>query len=271
MVILKHPITLFFVLTALPLMFTAAVAAEDQRARRIMQQVDQRDDGDNRSAEMQMHLIDKNNNQRVRSIKSFSKDFNKDTYNALFFLAPVDVKNTAFLTYDYKNGNKDDDQWLYLPAIRKSKRIASTDKSGSFMGSDFNYSDMTSMDINDYDYTVEKEIEVRSHPAWVIQALPRSQKVINETGYKKSLLIVRKDNFFIVRAVHWNEKGNALKYYDVTGLEKINNIWSATEVSMTTKQNNKTLHRTIIKFRDIKYNQPLDKDMFTVRRIEKGL
>lgn len=245
--------------------------ADDGTARKIMEQVDQRDDGDNRSANIEMTLIDRNNQQRTRVIKSFTKDFDNDTYSALFFLQPADVRNSAFLTYDYADRGKDDDQWLYLPALRKSKRIASSDKSGSFMGSDFNYSDMTSINIDDYDFNVEKNIEVRGHPAWVIAASPRSQEVIRETGYKKSLLIVRKDIYFIVRAVHWPEQGNVLKYFDITNLERIDNIWTATQFTMTSKRGKQTEHKTIMKLTDIKYNQPLDEGMFTVRRIEKGL
>ena len=245
--------------------------ASDSNARKIMEQVDQRPDGDNRSADLEMILIDKNNNQRVRTIKSYTKDFKDDTYSALFFTAPVDVKNTAFLTYDYANRQKDDDQWLYLPALRKSKRIASSDKSSSFMGSDFNYSDMTSINIDDYNFSLKKEIEVRGNPAWVIEAIPRSAEVINETGYKKSLLIIRKDIHFIVRAVYWPEKGNVLKYFDVTQLKLIDNIWTATEMTMASKRSKETIHKTILNFSNVKYNQNIDKEMFTVRRIEKGL
>lgn len=245
--------------------------ADDQKARTIMEQVDQRDDGDNRSADLEMTLIDKSNNQRVRTIKSYTKDFDADTYTALFFIAPVDVKNTAFLTYDYADRQKDDDQWLYLPALRKSKRIASSDKSSSFMGSDFNYSDMTSINIDDYDFSLKKEIQVRGKPAWVIEAIPRSPAVIQETGYRKSLLIVRKDIHFIVRAVYWPEKGDVLKYFDATQLALIDNIWTATEMTMTSKRNKETVHKTVLKFTNVKYNQNIDKEMFTVRRIEKGL
>lgn len=236
-----------------------------------MEQVDQRDDGDNRSADLNMILIDKNNNQRTRNIKSFNKDFNADSYSALFFTAPADVKNTAFLTYDYANRKQDDDQWLYLPALRKSKRIASSDKSSSFMGSDFNYSDMTSINIDDYDFSLQKEIQVRAKPAWVIEAIPRSDDVVKETGYRKSLLIIQKDINFIVRAVYWPEKGDILKYFDATKLELIDGIWTATEMTMSSKRNKDTIHKTILKFANVKYNQNIDKDMFTVRRIEKGL
>ena len=108
-----------------------------------MERVDARDDGDNATQDMEMILIDKNGNQRVREIRSLPPRRGEDTYSIMFFLSPADVKDTGFLTYDYDDDEKDDDQWLYLPALKKTKRIASGDKSGSFMGSDFSYADMT--------------------------------------------------------------------------------------------------------------------------------
>ena len=261
-------------LMALVLLFgcLAGVAgADDPKARAIMQKVDDRDDGDNGKSRLEMILIDKHGSRRIRKISGFMKDFGKDTYRLMFFLHPADVKDTGFLTYDYDAAGKDDDQWLYLPALKKTKRIASSDKSGSFMGSDFNYSDMTSRNIEDFDYTLLKEQEVRRHKAWLIEAVPRTKKVIDETGYTKSLLFVRQDNYVVVRGVHWVEGGNRLKYYDVKKLELIDNIWVATKMYMTTKQGKITLHKTILQYDNVKFNQNLKQSLFTVRRLEKGL
>ncbi len=246
------------------------VLADDPEARKIMEKVDARDDGDNQSAEMEMILIDKRGNKRIRRIQTFTKDFGEDTYRIMFFLAPADVKNTGFLTYDYDDPAKDDDQWLYLPALRKSKRIASSDKSGSFMGSDFSYADMTSRDLEDYDYTLKKEMQVKGHDVWIIESVPRSKQVIKETGYTKSLLFVRKDNYVVIRAVNWLKKGKKLKYMEITDLRQIDGIWTPAAMQMTTKKGKTTLHKTILNFRNIRFNQDLDKNLFTVRRLEKG-
>jgi hypothetical protein len=145
-------------------------AADDPEARAIMEKVDARDDGDNQTSDMEMILIDKNQKQRIRKIASFSKDRNEDTLKLMFFLEPADVKDTSFLTWDYDDPNKDDDQWLYLPALRKTKRIASSDKDGSFMGSDLNYSDMTDRNLEDYDFTLKKEMEVNGVKTWLIKS-----------------------------------------------------------------------------------------------------
>ena len=244
---------------------------DDPAARAIMEKVDARDDGDNQTSDMEMILIDKRGKKRVRRLGIFSKDKGEDTLRLMFFLEPADVKDTAFLTWDYDDPDKDDDQWLYLPALRKTKRIASSDKSGSFMGSDLNYSDMTDRNLEDFDFTLKKEMDVKGVKTWLIESIPRSKKVIKETGYKKSYIFVRQDNYVVIRAVNWVKDGGYLKYVDVRRLELIDGIWVATETHVTKKRDKKTVHKTILKFNNVKFNQKLDYELFTIRRMEKGL
>ena len=263
----------FVVLATWVGMFAPTLSADDPEARAIMERVDARDDGDNETADVKMILIDKKDQERVRKIARFAKYKGEDKYRLMFFLHPADVKDTAFLTYDYDSSEKDDDQWLYLPALRKSKRIATVDKSGSFMGSDLNYSDMTSMDLEDYDfsfYEKGKEGEVRDKKVWVIWSVPRSKDVIHETGYEKSLLFVQQDIDMVVRAIRWDKDGGYLKYVDLRKIEKIDGIWVATDTLVTKKQGKTTVHSTILTLENVKYNQDLDYDIFTIRRMEKG-
>ncbi len=259
-------------LFAAGLLFAATLAgAETLTARQIMERVDARDDGDHQTQDMEMLLVDKKGSERRRLIRSLSRDVGEDTQSILFFQSPADVKDTGFLTYDYDDDEKDDDQWLYLPALKKTKRIASGDKSGSFMGSDFSFADMTDRNLDFYDYELMKETEVGGHKVWQIQAIPNIEKEIEETGYTKSVLFVRQDNFVSVRSVNWVKKGKRLKYFDVKKLEQIDGIWVATEIHMTTKKGKKTLHKTILKSHNVKFNQGHDDALFTVRRLEKGL
>jgi hypothetical protein len=237
----------------------------------IAQKAHDRDEGDNSISNMKMTLIDKNGKKRIRDLKTFTKDKGEDKLKLMFFLTPADVKNTAFLTYDYEDSNKDDDQWLYLPELKKVKRIASSDKSSSFMGSDFTYSDMTSRNVSDYTYKIMKELTVRGDKTWQILVTPKSEKTIDETGYTKSIIFVRQDNFVIIQALNYIKSGKKLKYMIVKGLEKIDNIWTATEIHMTTKKGKKTLHKTIFKFSAIKYSQDLQESLFTTRTLERGL
>ena len=240
--------------------------------RDIMQKVNDRDDGDRSISEMEMILIDKNGKQRVRKIKTYGREQGQQTQSLMFFLSPADVKNTGFLTYDYDESGKDDDQWLYLPALRKTKRIASGDKSGSFMGTDLNYSDMISPDIDLYKYTLMKETKVRGQKVWQIKSVPKTKAEAEKSGYSKSVIWIRQDNYMMTRAVRWvyNKKRN--KYFDAKKIEKIDRIWIATELHVTTKSGKKTLHKTILLQKNIHFNQAeVNEGMFTVRRLEKGL
>ena len=239
--------------------------------REIMEKVNARDEGDRSTGEMEMILIDKKGKKRVRKLKTFGRKKEKDTQSLMFFLSPADVKNTGFLTYDYNESGKDDDQWLYLPALRKTKRIAAGDKSGSFMGSDLNYSDMTTPDLDLYDYTLMKETEVRGNKVWQIKAVPKSKDEAKKSGYSKSVIFIRQDNYVMIRAVRWVYKKRRNKYLDVKKLEKIDGIWVSTEMHVTTKTGKKTLHKTILKQKNIRFNQDeVNANLFTVRRLEKG-
>ena len=261
----------FIMVAGLMLLTPLATATDDPKARAIMEKVEARDDGDNEIADMEMVLIDKKGNKRLRQIKTFSKDKGEDTLRLMFFAHPADVKDTGFLTFDYDDPDRDDDQWLYLPALRKTKRIASSDKSGSFMGSDLSYADMTSRNLDDYDFTLKKEVDVKGHKTWLIETLPRTKKVIEETGYTKSYLFVRQDNYVVIRSIGWIKDGRLLKYMDVKKLAEIDGIWVGTETHIFKKKGKQIVHKTILHRKNVKFNQDLKNDLFSIRRLGKGL
>lgn len=275
---MKHRFTrnIFFTMAlCLPIVSTALSAvpapAKALTAREIMEKVDAREDGDNMTANMEMILIDKKGYERVRKVKTFSKDRGNDTVKLMFFMEPADVKDTGFLTYDYYSGEKDDDQWLYLPELHKTKRIASSDKSSAFMGSDFSYADMTKRVIDEWKYKLLKEAEVRGHKVWLIEAIPSNKTIEDRYGYTKSVLFVRQDIFMVVRAVHWVKEGKKLKYLDIRKLEQIDGIWVGTEIHMKTNKGKQTIHRSVFKWHNVRFNRDLDESLFTIRRLEKGI
>lgn len=264
---------LIAVSTSLALLCSMSAAAE-MSAREIMQKVKDRNDGNNVIMDMHMILIDSKGNKREREIRSFRRDSvanPKDSESIMFFLEPANVKDTGFLTYDYDDSEKDDDQWLFLPALKKVKRIAASDKSGSFMGSDFTYADMSSPSLDDYDYKLMKETKVGNHKVWQILATPNNEDEITRTGYTKSVSFIRQDNFVPVRSVNWVKKGGKLKYMEVKKLEQIDGIWTSTEIVMTTKKGKQTEHASILRWSNVQYNQDMDDSLFTERRLSKGL
>ena len=266
----RFPYALILIASLAGLALTGSARADDPKARAIMERVDARDDGDDQTSTLQMILIDKNQKQRVRELRSLSKDKGEDTWSMMFFLSPADVEDTGFLTYDYDEASRDDDQWLYLPALKKTKRIASSDKSGSFMGSDFSYADMTERPLESYDYELLQEGEVAGQPVWVIASVPNNEEELDETGYTKSILFIRKDNDVMVRSKSWVKKGGRNKYFDVEKLEQIDGIWVPTVMTMITKKGEETLHKTIIRTSDVKFGQKLEFDQFSVRGLETG-
>ncbi len=263
-------ITIFSILISGTIMLPEKVFALN--GREIMEKVNARDTGDRSITEMEMILIDKKGKKRVRKLKTFGLEKGKDSLSLMFFLSPAEVRNTGFLTFDYDESGKDDDQWLFLPALRKTKRIAAGNKSGSFMGSDLNYSDMTSSDLDLYDYTLMKETEVKGQKVWQIKAVPKTKDEAKKSGYSKSVVFIRQDNYVMIRGVRWVHKKKRNKYLDVRKLEKIDGIWVSTEMHVTTKSGKKTLHKTILKQKNIHFNQDeVNEDLFSIRRLEKGL
>ncbi len=261
--------TLLILLLAAVYLTPAPVDASD--ADSIMEKVDARDDGDNMTGDAKMTLIDQSGKKRIRNLKVFSKDKGRDTNRLQFFLSPADVRGTGFLSYDYYSGDKDDDQWLFLPDLKKTKRIATSDKSSSFMGSDFSYADMTRRVLDEWQYKLLKEQEVNGHLCWLIEAVPVSKKVEKRYGYKKSIVFVRQDNYVVVRAIHVLSEGGKVKYMETRKLDKIDGIWVATEIWMKTTRKKRTLHRTILYWTNIKFNQDLSQSFFSIRQLEKGL
>jgi hypothetical protein len=252
------------------------MSAVSQTAEEIITKMDRLDDGDTAISESVMILIDNKQQQRVRQLKSFRKDYGEDSKSIMFFITPADVRNTAFLTYDWDDESRDDDSWLYLPALRKPKRIASNDKSGSFMGSDFTYSDVNGVQIEDWDYKFakKKEEKVDGFDTWVIEGRPKKSKkddVIKRTGYLKTKTWIRKDIFMTVKAQLWVKQGKKIKYLKVKDISKVNGIWTAHEVQMTTTKRRRIEHSSILRTTKITYNVDLQDDVFTIARMERGL
>ena len=139
------------------LIFSLTGISYGSSALEIMTKVDARYTGDSAISDWRMILIDKKDRKRVREIEIFSKEYKDVDKSISFFKSPGDVKGTSYMSYNWESTSKEDDSWLYLPALQKVNRIASTDRSGSFMGSDFTYSDIDGFELEDFNYKLVKE------------------------------------------------------------------------------------------------------------------
>ena len=129
---------------------------------------------------------------------------------------------------------------------------------------------MTDRNLQDYYVKMLKETEVRGKKVWMIEAITRTSKVVKESGYTKTIGLVRQDNYVVVRSIGFLKNGKK-KYLDIKKLHKQGGVWLVDEMTMTTKKGKATVHKTILKFSHIKLNKPINDNVFTTRRLEKGM
>lgn len=250
-----------------------AIPPDTTDARAIMDAVEKRDTGDKVKARLVMTITDKAGRQRQRVLQSRALEFKEGRKQIMVFESPGDVKGTALLTIDYDEGKRDDDQWLYLPSLHKSTRISSGEKSGSFMGSDFSYADMTKADPNDYDYVLKQQsVNVDGEDCWLIESTPKSEKAKKETGYLKSETWISKSKLLPLRAKAWVKEGKKLKYITFGDIKQVDGIWIAHTLTARTRRGDKDESATVLQFSEMTFNNgDVSEALFTERQLEKGL
>ena len=179
------------------------------------------------------------------------------------------------MNFDWENQNRDDDSWLYLPALQRVKRIASSDTSDSFLGSDFTYADINGYELDWYNYSFVNESEfLDDFEVWVVEATPKAEfkdKAENATGYSKMRSWIRKDNFVQVRGQVWELKGNKIKYFNSTEIELIDDIWTTKRLQVITTRNGRQEHASVLQINSIDYNVEVDDSSFTTEYMQRGL
>lgn len=249
-----------------------AISPDETDAAKIMTAVQNRKDGNRLKSRVLMLVKDSAGRQRKRVVQSRSIDFAGGTKTLMLFEQPADVRNTGMLSIDYDD-DRDDDQWLYLPSLRKSTRIASGDKSGSFMGTDLSYSDMTSQSPKNYDYKIlGQSVDVDGDATWHIETRPKNAKTAKETGYVKTHIWISKSKLMPLKIKAWIKEGKKLKYIKFADVKQVNGIWVAHKILAQTRRGKEIESKTVIAFKSMKFDQPDVKESdFNQRRLEQGL
>lgn len=250
-----------------------ALDPHTQDPRKIMAVVEGRDRGNNITATLEMRIIDAKKRERSRVIKLWSKEFKDAKKTLMLFSHPADVKNTGLLSVDYLEAGKSDDQWLYLPSLRKTSRISGGDKSGSFMGSDLTYNDMATKDIAAYDYILlEADVKVAGESCWLIESRPKTPQEQEETGYIKSKLWISKGKLIPLQLKAWVKEGKKIKYIKFDDIKQVGGIWIPHQILVKTTRKKVMVSMTIITYQAYLLNQEgIADDLFTLRRLTKGL
>jgi len=253
------------VLMAICLLGAASLSAQQLTGRDVIQKVKDRPDGDTRYAEMELTLIKKNGATRERKVTSWAMDEGKDTKKMMFFTYPGDVKGTGFLTWDYDLPGKEDAKWLYLPAMKKTRRISgSSSKTDYFMGTDFTYDDMGSRNVDEDSHTLLREEDKDGHKCWVVESVPVDKHEI----YSRKVSWIRQDCLTAAYVEYYDKLNKLHRVLTITDVRKVQDYWTIHKMEM---KNVQTGHSTVIVVKNPKYDINIDKGLFTVAKLEKGL
>lgn len=244
-------------ITMLAMAFTVASSfaqSNEERGLQIAKAAEKADEGFGSSiVDLKMTLKNKNGQTSERFLTTRTLELTEDGDKSLIvFESPKDVKGTATLTFTHKVGA--DDQWLYLPSIKRVKRISSNNKSGPFVGSEFAYEDLSSQEVEKYAYKFLKE----EGSFLVVEQDPIDPK----SGYTRRVVTYNKDKGYRLEKIEFYDRKNSLlktlEYSDYK-LYK-NKFWRAATLHMVNHQSNK---ETFLKFSDYNFGAELAEEDFT--------
>lgn len=215
----------------------------------------------------QMTLVNKNGETKQRKLARATITSSEDLSKILIrFKAPRDVENTGLLTWEAKDGN--DDQWLYLPEMKKTMRIASSGKKNRFMGTDFSYEDLRPENLSLHSYNLAGSEAVDGQDCFMIEALPANDKEAEESGYSKRKLWIRKDISYTVKREFYDKKNQLEKVQTDRKLVNVKgSIWRANEVEMRDMQAGS---KTLVVIETRAQDKGLKESLFTAAALERG-
>jgi len=230
---MKNP----WLLILLILPFSLLAQTAEQRGLEIAVEADRRDSGfHDSSASLQMVLRNKQGQESIREIRVRTLEQQDDGDKSLtIFDEPADVKGTNFLSFTHKSGP--DDQWLYLPALKRVKRISSRNKSGPFMGSEFAYEDLSSQEVEKFTYKYLRDESYEGMDCFVIERDP----VDKYSGYTRQIVWIDKQEYRPHRIEFYDRKNALLKtltYQDYH--QYLDKYWRAHDMFMENHQTGKS-------------------------------
>ena len=230
------------------------------RGLAIAQEADRRDSGwQDARVDVRMLLRNQRGHTSERFLRSAWLEFPGDGYRTLvLFDRPEDVKGTAVLTFSDKVG--DDDRWLYLPAVGRVKRVASSNKAGPFMGSEFAFEDLASQEIEKYTYRYAGEDALDGEPVWIVERDP----VDSRSGYARQRVWYDQTHYRIRKIEYFDRKNDSLKTLTYGQYEQVGRFWRARVQVMVNHQTGKS---TRVEFGPFRLGTGLTLGDFTVDRL----
>jgi len=214
------------------------------------------------TAKLLMTLRNSRGQESTREVRVRVLEVGGNGHRSLcIFDSPKDVKGTAFLAFTYKAG--DDDQWLYMPAMKRVKRIAARNKSGSFMGSEFSYEDIATEELEKYRYKWLNDEVYDGNECFVIERYPVDKA---NSGYTRQVVRLDKSEYRIYKVDYYDRKNSLLKTLTAKGYRKyLDKFWRATEMNVVNHQTGKS---TVIIWSDFEFHTGLKESDFDKSSLE---
>ena len=214
--------------------------------------------------DIQMDLIDKRGSVSTRRLQILSmQDTAGQNRTIVVFMSPPNIKDTRFLTIE--NNDRNDDQWIYLPSMRKIKRIASSDQNSSFMGTDFTYGDMSDTQTDKDRHALLREEVFQGRLCYVVESIPLD---LDSASRSKLISWVDKEWFVPLKVDFYDKRSEELSRTAISeNINLVNEIWTPFKVTMTTHSSG---HKTILTTLQVKYNIAMNPGFFTTNFLSTG-
>ena len=247
------------------LIASAVYAGPDEdKGLEIAVEADRRDTGfHDFRAELTMLLRNRHGEESLRNMRTRVLEVDGDgDKTMIIFDQPRDVNGTALLTFSHKTDP--DDQWLYLPALKRVKRISSRNKSGPFMGSEFAYEDLASQEVEKYSYRFVKDDELDGQAMFLVERDP----VDENSGYRRQLVWIDKAEYRPMKIEYYDRKDSLLKTLVFRGYEQfLDRYWRAREMFM---ENHQTGKSTLLTWELYEFDVGIDDGDFTKNSLKRA-
>ena len=250
---------------------TDAVRAQELSGREIMERVDARDDGEQVTREFMLELTDRTGATRIERTVGYRRDFGEERRAIIFYTDPTNVRGTGFLTFDYPNPSVDDDQWLYLPALRRIRRISASDRGDYFLGTDFTYEEIKNeqkIELSDYSFEAQGTEMVDGVETLVVQGIPVTGEIADELRHSRVVWRIDPTIWMSRLTDYYDINGNHVRTVHLERVEEIDGIDTATQLHV---RNHLTGHSTRLTFSNVDYEAPVGDNLFSQTRLRRGL
>jgi len=235
--------------------------------RAIAERVDARPRGADQELRATWRLIDDNGGERVRETRTFWRDHRDEdgdlhSKRLIVFDAPAPIRGTAFLVWSQRDPDDEDPRWIYLPALRKVRRIAAGDRGRSFVGTDFAYEDLAERAVEEDTHRLLRREELQGRPHYVIESRPRG-----ESSYERRLQWVDAQRWTVSKVEFYDRPDRLAKVLDVRW-QQVDGIWAWKHLEMRDPRRE---HRTVVEVEEVRHDQGLDDSLFTESTLRFGI